>query len=189
MTGNPVIEITRFEFCPKLVDWGKLGVPNLAGISLIKCYSMLKNARVIAFTIFELLIENQQGVKLLAPTHTYTHPPRLGLSNLWRSLEMPLINCKVELKLKWTKYCVLSAAGTEIILNDNDTPNNVIFTIRDRTLYVSVVTLWVRENQKLSNFLPKDLKDQLIGMKIKQNVTIKTRQMNIGTFSNKILFK
>ena len=102
---------------------------------------------------------------------------------------MPLINCKVELKLKWTKYCVLSAAGTEIILNDNDIPNNVIFTIRDRTLYVSVVTLWVRENQKLSNFLPKDLKDHLIGMKIKQNVTIKTRQMNIGTFSNKILFK
>ena len=54
---------------------------------------------------------------------------------------MPLINCKVELKLKWTKYCVLSAAGTEITLNDNDIPNNVIFTIRDRTLYVSVVTL------------------------------------------------
>ena len=24
---------------------------------------------------------------------------------------MPLINCKVELKLKWTKYCVLSAAS------------------------------------------------------------------------------
>ena len=32
---------------------------------------------------------------------------------------MPLINCKVELKLKWTKYGVLSAAGadnTDIIL-------------------------------------------------------------------------
>ena len=30
------------------------------------------------------------------------------LSNFWRSLEMPLINCKVELKLKWKKYCVFS---------------------------------------------------------------------------------
>ena len=29
------------------------------------------------------------------------------LSNFWRSLEMSLINCKVELKLKLTKYCVL----------------------------------------------------------------------------------
>ena len=35
--------------------------------------------------------------------------PLKYLSNFWRSLEMPLINCKVELKLKWTKYCVLSA--------------------------------------------------------------------------------
>ena len=26
---------------------------------------------------------------------------------------MPWINCKVELKLKWTKYCVLSAAGDD----------------------------------------------------------------------------
>ena len=25
-----------------------------------------------------------------------------NLSNFWRSLEIPLINCKVELKLKWT---------------------------------------------------------------------------------------
>ena len=32
---------------------------------------------------------------------------------------MPLINCKVELKLKWTKCCVLSAVG-----NDNDNDNN-----------------------------------------------------------------
>ena len=31
--------------------------------------------------------------------------PLKYLSNFWRSLEIPLINCKVELKLKWTKYC------------------------------------------------------------------------------------
>ena len=40
---------------------------------------------------------------------------------------MPLINCKVELKLKWTKYCVLSAAGAD---NDNANPKNIIFTIK-----------------------------------------------------------
>ena len=31
--------------------------------------------------------------------------PLKSLSNFWRSLEMPLINCQVELRLKWTKYC------------------------------------------------------------------------------------
>ena len=30
------------------------------------------------------------------------------LSNFWTLLEMPLINCKVELKFKWTKYSVFS---------------------------------------------------------------------------------
>ena len=33
--------------------------------------------------------------------------PLKYLNNFWRSLEMPLINSKVELKLKWKKYCVL----------------------------------------------------------------------------------
>ena len=33
------------------------------------------------------------------------------LSNFWRSLEMPLINCKVELSLKWYENCILSGAG------------------------------------------------------------------------------
>ena len=52
------------------------------------------------------------------------------LCNFWRSPEMPLINCKVELKLKWTKYCVFSAGGTENVINDDNT-NNIIFTIKD----------------------------------------------------------
>ena len=30
---------------------------------------------------------------------------------------MLLINCKVELKLKWTKYCVFSADGIENVVN------------------------------------------------------------------------
>ena len=66
---------------------------------------------------------------------------------------MPLINCKVELKLKWTKYCVLSAAGAVNVngnVNDNIYGNNVIFTINDTKSYVLVMTLSARDNQKLS---------------------------------------
>ena len=65
---------------------------------------------------------------------------------------MPLINCKVELKLKWTKYCVSSAAGTD---NNNFNSNNTIFTIKLTKLYVSVVILSAKENQKLSQLLNK----------------------------------
>ena len=62
---------------------------------------------------------------------------------------MPLINCKAELKLKWTKYCALSAAGNDNVnnnVNDND-GNNIIFTIRNTKLYVAVITLSARDNQ------------------------------------------
>ena len=63
---------------------------------------------------------------------------------------MSLINCKVELKLKWTKYCVLSAAGADNVngnVNDNIYGNNVIFTINDTKSYVLIITLSTRDNQ------------------------------------------
>ena len=51
------------------------------------------------------------------------------LSNFWRSLKMPLVNCKVKLKLRWTKHYVLSQAGTDNANGNND-DNNIIFTIK-----------------------------------------------------------
>ena len=47
---------------------------------------------------------------------------------------MPLINCKVELSLKWNENCILSSAGTA-----------ATFT----KLYVPVVTLEIEDNAKL----------------------------------------
>ena len=74
------------------------------------------------------------------------------LSNFWRSFEMPLINCKIELKLNQTKYCVLSAAGT---YNRDANPNNIILIIKDTKLYVPVAILSAKDNQKLSKLLSK----------------------------------
>ena len=56
-------QIPPSEFCTMFRDWGKLKIPNLARMSLTKCYWMLQNARVTVFTIAELR-ENQQGIKL-----------------------------------------------------------------------------------------------------------------------------
>ena len=74
------------------------------------------------------------------------------LSNFWRSLEMPLITCKIEFKLKWEKYCFLSAAGVD---NENDNFNNIIFTVKDSKLCAPVVTLSAGDNGKLSKLFRK----------------------------------
>ena len=59
-------------------------------------------------------------------------------SNIMRSLEISFISCKVELKLRWTKHSVLSVLNIEN--NDANTySNNVIFTIKDKNLYVLIV--------------------------------------------------
>ena len=57
----PKSEIPPSEFCPISRDLGELGIPNLTRMSLIKCYWILQNARVKAFTVSELLRETQQG--------------------------------------------------------------------------------------------------------------------------------
>ena len=52
------------------------------------------------------------------------------LSNFWRSLEMPLINCKLGLKFKWIKSCVLSAAGVDdVVLFSLSKTQNYMFLL------------------------------------------------------------
>ena len=66
--------------------------------------------------------------------------PLKYLSNFWKTLEMPLINCEVNLILTWSSTCVLIAT---------DIPNQAAtFEITDTKLYVPKVTLSTRENTK-----------------------------------------
>ena len=84
--------------------------------------------------------------------------PLKYLSNFWRSLEIPLINCKVGLSLRWNENCVLS----NVVANPT-------FKITDAKLYVPVVTLLTEGNAKLSKLLTEGFKRSLyiIGTNIK----------------------
>ena len=65
---------------------------------------------------------NEKDVEIMVPLKY--------LSNFWRTLEMPLINCEVNLILTWSSTCVITnstGAGT--------------FEITYTQLYVLVVTL------------------------------------------------
>ena len=95
---------------------------------------------------------------------------------------MPLINCNVELKLKWTNHCVYFAAGADA--NSND----ISFTIKDTKLYVPVVTLPAKDFQKLSKLLGKGFKRLVYWNESKtQKVRIKMQEMNIDIFFSQTL--
>ena len=67
--------------------------------------------------------------------------PLKYLSNFWRTLEMSLIHCEVELILNCSANCVIISTN---IANQNPT-----FTITETNLYVPVVTLSTQGNAKL----------------------------------------
>ena len=69
--------------------------------------------------------------------------PLKYLSNFFRSLEMPLINCKIKLNLTWKKECVLSTLDDDA----GNPENNAVFIINDTKLYVPVVTLSKEHNK------------------------------------------
>ena len=53
--------------------------------------------------------------------------------------------------------------------NNNNNANNIIFTIKDTKLYVSVVTYQQQTIKIYQNFLANDFKDQFIGMNKTKN--------------------
>ena len=69
--------------------------------------------------------------------------PLKYLSNFWRTLEMPLINCEVNLILTWSRDCVIT----------NSTGAGI-----ETKLYALVVTLSTQDNAKLLQQLKSDFK-------------------------------
>ena len=73
--------------------------------------------------------------------------PLKYLSNFWRTLELPLINCEVNLSLTWSQDCVIT----------NSTGEGK-FAITNTKLYVPVVTLSTQDNTKLLQQLKSSFK-------------------------------
>ena len=76
--------------------------------------------------------------------------PLKYLSNFWRTLEILLINCEVNLILTWSSTCV--------IVSTNTTNQVAKFVITDTKLYVPAVTLSTQENTKLLQQLKSGFK-------------------------------
>ena len=102
----------------------------------------------------------KNGVKIAVPLK--------HLSNFWRSLEMPFINCKVEISLKRYERCLLTAANT------------ATFRITDVKRYVPIVTLSIEGNSKLSKLLNEGFKRPIYcnEYKVTPNKTVEIAAVN-----------
>ena len=111
----------------------------------------------------------KNGVKIVVPLKY--------LSNFWRSLEIPLINCKVELSLKWYERCLLTAANT------------ATFTITDAKLYVPVVTSSIEDNSKLTKLLNEGFKRPIYWneYKVTPNKTVELAAFNDVKYIRELL--
>ena len=117
-------------------------------------------------------------------------------SNFWRSLNIPLINCEIELILTWFKNCgLISKATRDANYNANprvskiDNPENAIFQITNTKLYVPVVTLSKENDIKLLEQLKSGFKRTIKWNKYRSQMTIEPQNNNLNylidpTFTN-----
>ena len=75
----------------------------------------------------------------------------------------------------------MSPAGND---NANCNDDNIIFTIKDTKLYLPVVTLSARDNQKLSKLSSKGFEKSVYWNQYKKKVIIKIWKANLDIFSN-----
>ena len=76
--------------------------------------------------------DDRKDVKIMVPLKY--------LSCFWRTLEMPLINCEINLILTWSANCVVSNTAAN---------QEMKFAITDTKPYVPVVTLSTDDKRKL----------------------------------------
>ena len=85
--------------------------------------------------------------------------PLKSLSNFWRTFEMPFINCEVNLILTWSKDCIIT----------NSTGEGK-FAITKTKLYVTVVTLSTKVNEKLLQQLKSGFKKTISWNKYESSI-------------------
>ena len=112
--------------------------------------------------------------------------PLKHLSNFWRRLNIPLINCEVELILTWFKNCALidkltrEADYNAPIDREVDNPENAIFEIKDTKLYVPVVTLSKENDIKLLEQIKSGFKQTIKWNKYRSQMTTQPKNKNLN---------
>ena len=113
--------------------------------------------------------------------------PLKHLSNFWRTLDMLLTNCEINLILTWSENYVLTSKATRDADPDAnptvtaiDNPTNAAFKITDTKLYILVVTLSTENNKRLLEQLRAGFKRTVKWNKYRSEMGNQTKNNNLN---------
>ena len=101
--------------------------------------------------------------------------PLKHLSKFWKQINIPLINCEIELILTWSKNCILTD-----MTEANSPPNGLEFQIADTKLRVPVVTLSKENDKNLLEQLKSGFKTTIKWNKHRSQMTIQPQNNNLN---------
>ena len=116
--------------------------------------------------------------------------PLKYLSNFLRSLDLPLINCEIELDLSWLKECIKSEISMTPTVPGNRNANPPVpdmapvqktaikFQMNNAELYVPVATPSINDNIKFLENIKQGFKRTISLNKSKSEITIQPKNNN-----------
>ena len=103
------------------------------------------------------------------------------------TINIPLINCEINLILTWSENCVITSKATRDADPDADpavaavnNPTNATFKIKDTKLYVPVVTLSTKDDNKLLEQLKKGFKRTIKWNKYRSEMSNQDKTNNLN---------
>ena len=113
--------------------------------------------------------------------------PLKYLSNFWRTIDIPLINCEVSLTLTWSENCVIRRIATREADPDAgpavagiNNPTNATFKIKDTKCFVSIVTLSAENDNKRLEQLKAGFKRTNKWNKYRSELSNQTKSNNLN---------
>ena len=118
--------------------------------------------------------------------------PLKYLKKIFKSLNLPLINCEVSLTLTWSENSVITSKATrdtDPAVAGINNPTNAVFKITDCKLYVPVVTLLAEDDNKLLEQLKTGFKRTIKWNEYRLEMSKQTKTNNLNclidpTFTN-----
>ena len=112
--------------------------------------------------------------------------PLQHLRNFWRTLDIPLINCEINLILTWSKNCLIASKAKRdadpdvnpAVASVND-PTDETFKVTDTKLFVPAVTLST-EDDKLIEQLKTRIRRTIDWNKYRSEVTTSAKTNNLN---------